>query len=125
MIPTLETRIEELKRLAERAQPGPWTLGYKDGSGKYDEELCKFALVDKDDRCVVHAKLCDSEYEAKFIAASNPDFILKLIAVYERQREALRNIAEIDNETCEPLQWTSRQYALGALDFDPFEREDA
>lgn len=68
--------IEELKRLAEAATPGPWVL---------DELLADFYGFEV--RTSTDGKVCAdaSEQDAAHIAAANPVVVLELI----RQREEL------------------------------------
>ena len=63
--------IEELKRLAEAATPGPWYVGF---FGKF---------------CVVGIGSDMQEPDAKYIAAANPAAVLELIAEVERLQEEL------------------------------------
>lgn len=77
----MKTKIEELKRLAEAATPGPW-----------------FAAISSNMNNSVHVSMgiiCDTGKnidDAAFIAAANPAAVLELIAEVERvtkQREEL------------------------------------
>lgn len=87
-------KLGELKRLAECATEGPWKVGYNDGSGKYDDEKETFALTDANDECVLHARLCDTIWNAAFIAAANPQTVLALIQALEAALEAATEVLE-------------------------------
>lgn len=78
------TNLEELKRLAELATPGPWEW--------WTSNSCK-RLTGRDGRdggvisAVMHARWPDiqvSQENAAFIAAAYPAVVLKLIAEIER-----------------------------------------
>lgn len=89
--------LDELERLTKAATPGPWTIGYSDGSGKFDAEEERFCLVDQPtDDVILHAKLCYREADAQLIAALNPQTALELIRLARlgREREEMLQMQE-------------------------------
>jgi Mg-chelatase subunit ChlI len=80
--------IEEIKRLAEAATPGPWVL---------DELLADFygfevrTSTDEDEKVCADA----SEQDAAYIAAANPAAVLELIRQRDELMEALKDAREM------------------------------
>jgi hypothetical protein len=81
------TTLTELKKLAEEATPGPWDSPQH--SGYAVRNSAGYGII-----------LADCRRTAKFIAAANPQTILKLIELVELQHGALRIEANIyiDND---------------------------
>lgn len=73
--------IEELKRLAEAATPGPW---YAEG-GTINKDVI-YVYSERSDFEVCHGDASDSDY----IAAANPAAILELIRQWDELLAALR-----------------------------------
>lgn len=86
----------ELKKLAEAATPGPWHLddcGYmfiisKPGDGYITRNVCRM------DSSTMSA--FSQKANAAYIAAANPDAILKLLAINAELVEALKKISAIE-----------------------------
>lgn len=73
--------IDELKRLAAKATPGPWVAN-QDGDGS----LCETRRPDGEHYIVIEPAEWD---DAEYIAAVNPQVILGLLASYEHlEKEA-------------------------------------
>lgn len=83
--------LEQLKKKARAATPGPYRAGYDDGSGS------EYVLSDKGPvaktswgcSCCETANTEQQEQDAKLLAAASPDVILDLIARVEGMQEAL------------------------------------
>lgn len=83
-------RIEELKRLAEKATPGPWAYEF---TGEKSNDWCVGQVVGPDDE-LKHGEFVEGDVvvelvamaqdgrlaDARFIAAANPETVLWLIA---------------------------------------------
>lgn len=78
--------IEELKRLAEAATPGPWVL---------DELLADFYGFEV--RTSTDEKVCAdaSEQDAAYIAAANPAAVLELIRQRDELLASLKEVREL------------------------------
>ncbi|MFU3458075.1 hypothetical protein ACM7KX_30010 [Pseudomonas aeruginosa] len=81
----------ELRRLAKAATPGPWTL-YVPEDYQGPEELPGYGVECAEGRAIVWGALepetgCQFDRDAEFIAAANPQAILKLIAEVEHLRK--------------------------------------
>lgn len=96
---TLPQFLQELEEKARAATPGPWgtepgTYGhritYQDSNYDYPSEKWTAYLGTRD-------KLSDSynqwQRDATFIAAANPDTVLRLIEIVRVQQEALEFVA--------------------------------
>lgn len=81
--------IDKLKKIAESASPGPWKIGYHNGSGMYDFSNNTFCLVNVHDDFVLKSSLCNEYEDAKFISEANPETILKLIEVIKMLEKTL------------------------------------
>ncbi|HBO9008113.1 TPA: ead/Ea22-like family protein [Pseudomonas aeruginosa] len=96
----------ELRRLAEAATPGPWTL-YVPEDYQGPEELPGYGVECAEGRAIVWGALepetgCQFDRDAEFIAAANPKTILALLdeidglkAENEVLRGALKQFAEM------------------------------
>ena len=93
----LHEHLASLRQLAEGASPEPWHIGYKDGSGAYSDEG-KFCLSDGNDDCVLHARLADSFFDARFIAASRTA-VPRLCAALEIALVTLHRYGQAEQET--------------------------
>ncbi|MBX6335200.1 hypothetical protein ISD63_00975 [Pseudomonas aeruginosa] len=81
----------ELRRLAKAATPGPWTL-YVPEDYQGPDELPGYGVECAEGRAIVWGALepetgCQFDRDAEFIAAANPQAILKLIAEVEHLRK--------------------------------------
>lgn len=86
--------LSDLKKIISGAQHIlPWTVGYSDGSGKYNEEEEKFCLTSFDN-CVLHAKMCESYGDVKLIEAA-VNQLPRLIAALEVAIGALNSYENI------------------------------
>ncbi len=97
----------ELRRLAEAATPGPWTL-YVPEDYQGPEELPGYGVECAEGRAIVWGALepetgCQFDRDAEFIAAANPNTILALLdeidqlkAENEVLRGALKPFAEFE-----------------------------
>ena len=95
--------LEELKRLAEAATPGPWTC--QEGSTSYpecDDKDFWAAVLSPNGRDVItlyerygakNDDRKDYDFDAAFIAAANPATVLSLINQIEGMRAALEPFA--------------------------------
>lgn len=91
--------MSDLRALAARATPGPWTVGYRDGSG-----MSSIVAEHEWDRLGLDAIVVmggspegDIEYgvtgpDAAWIAACDPDTILALLDRAERAEAALGSL---------------------------------
>lgn len=104
--------IQKLEELAKAATPGPWRYDW----GNWDVECAnknyyRYSIcgLDISDRAICFGseegeekkKLSDHAYgrttsDGEYIAAANPDVILRLLEVIKRQERSLRNIIEAD-----------------------------
>ncbi|MGI0560472.1 ead/Ea22-like family protein [Pseudomonas aeruginosa] len=80
----------ELRRLAKAATPGPWTL-YVPEDYQGPEELPGYGVECAEGRAIVWGALepetgCQFDRDAEFIAAANPQAILRLIEEVEKLR---------------------------------------
>lgn len=90
-------KLTDLRAKAEAATPGPWKADLRTGMAgiypnKYDPN-CMSEVPDKDMICTVDGlcqedehRLMDNQqgYNARYIAAANPQTILKLLDMVER-----------------------------------------
>ena len=101
--------IEELRRLAQAATPGPWKMvPVGDGRQKFavaDSEFLSILTV-MDEGGATFGTVYDDD-DARFIAAANPAAIFELLdrlEAAEKERDALRSkIAEMGRQ--EPVAW--------------------
>lgn len=81
------TNLDELRKKAEAATPGPWRVGTPPPNGEHTIGNMKGLMVAV---ATVGAGLCSLD-NAKYIAAANPAVVLELIAEIERwKKEAAR-----------------------------------
>ncbi len=108
--------LEELKKLAKAATPGPWTSDEHYGCVETAEtpDCC-----DDSDECRVIAKLnytgrccapVKEEFNAAFIAAANPQTVLALLQALEAAMDGLRHVKGGSREL------SIRQHASDTLD---------
>lgn len=105
------TDYTELKRLAEAATAGPWSMcGEADGSQGFEiiqdiwnehgthtgKDVVVYEWSDESDPLgVIHRA------DAEFIAAANPVAVLALIAENERLRVDLKSVVRLNNENAD------------------------
>ncbi|MFK1287947.1 ead/Ea22-like family protein [Pseudomonas aeruginosa] len=104
----------ELRRLAKAATPGPWTL-YVPEDYQGPDELPGYGVECAEGRAIVWGALepetgCQFDRDAEFIAAANPQAILKLIAEVERLRIGLKGDFDLDAW----LEWTREKDQIKA-----------
>lgn len=102
------TDLNELKKLAEAATPGPWSCPIEDHDSiaaqvEFIERPGGLALsavwlasVDQENRGDYDSERCfsqEAENDRRFIAAANPTTVLDLIARLERAEKALEQAA--------------------------------
>ena len=90
------SELDKLEAVRAKATPGPWRVGYSDKSGWYSHDDGEFALVDGDDQCILHAKMCESGADASYIATFNPTLMKALIAELKAARSVLDTIKHIE-----------------------------
>lgn len=90
-----DEELENLKRLAQAATPGPWVTsddGHTISSYHPERGYCiHMGYPDRDAFWAAMHKVYEAD--SRYIAAANPQTILSLIEGYERMREALRPFA--------------------------------
>jgi hypothetical protein len=101
------SKLEHLKALCERATPGPWKVLYKTGADSY---VGNWEINQKAIHCEWHGYVCkvdgqehpSQEMDAEFIAACNPETILKLLSIIEIQGKALEHCYcdDLNMRTC-------------------------
>ncbi|HHN2098504.1 TPA: ead/Ea22-like family protein [Pseudomonas aeruginosa] len=106
----------ELRRLAEAATPGPWTL-YVPEDYQGPEELPGYGVECAEGRAIVWGALepetgCQFDRDAEFIAAANPKTVLALLDEIDglkAEKDALRGAlqAVVDDPT-----WRSNDNTL-------------
>jgi hypothetical protein len=83
--------LDALEAAARAATPGPWQVGYNDGSGRYESDKDEFCITTGHDS-VLHASCLNpecAEDDAAYIAAASPDVILRLTAELRKARETI------------------------------------
>ena len=86
----MNTKVEELRKLAEAATPGPWK---KTKSGEviapYRNRGFASVLCCVDENCGDGAKANLNPVDTDFIAAANPQTVIAMCALLEQMRDAL------------------------------------
>lgn len=90
------TYADECLARAEKATPGPWKVGYEDGSGSFNEERDSFAISStSNSECVFHGKLSDNPHDCEFVAAARtdvPELARRLSLAIESMKVAVKFI---------------------------------
>ena len=85
----------EVKELAEKATPGPWK-SYKGFTPPQSNDFCRLESMNAKSESIVgyifDEPECKGGCDSEFIAAANPEFIIKLIEDWEQMRNELTNI---------------------------------
>jgi hypothetical protein len=81
-------KTDEIKKRLEAATPGPWRVGYNDGSGVYDSNEDTFCISNDLNDCAFHADLSANPNDSVLIAHAPTD-ISNLLQAVEIMREAL------------------------------------
>ena len=93
---TLTQRLEEIALRLEKATPGPWQIGYTDGSGKLDLDEREFCVSAGKSIPVIHANLWsdnDEENSANAgLIANAPADLALLLRIVREQDEALGKV---------------------------------
>lgn len=101
-----DTKLNELKRLARDATPGPWELSENatDAVIVKDEQPWRFASIESSEYYGGNL-ICESATmnNRAFIAAANPDVVLELIAALRLAKAALKEHADLITKTVEEL----------------------
>src|SRR5690606_30906698 len=107
--PAMTVNTQELRELLEKATPGPWFHGAKNGEHKYCvyDKVC---WTDDDGRhgetpnMVVHVSPDDGKYhDAAYIAAANPATVTALLDENEALRGERDVLADILRDALGPL----------------------
>lgn len=87
--------LADLRRLAQRATPGPWRW-FTDMAWRrlHSEAPVNWAVMKPFINEEGRADCCIRERDAAYIAAANPQAVLALLDAYAAAREALRGIIE-------------------------------
>lgn len=127
----MNEELERLKLLAEKATPGPWQHGFRDGSGHTEhtrrhhlpKEGGWILATDEDATTIVAGADCDghptgvyTQHDADFIAAANPKTVLDLLSQIETWREIVRLAYEQEDVAVKP---TLRLNCLRSFGFAP------
>ena len=97
------SKFDELKKLAEAAEPGPW--GYKEDKddGSYYVVSIKNILICGSDGYDQHPP---GSNDTEFIAAANPAAILELLAIQAQLVEALKGL---DDSFCSINEFSTKE----------------
>lgn len=84
--------LSELKKLAQSATPGPWIVGYNDGSGRGYSVDGSFdsIYVTQNGENAVATMFNGSHADAQLIAAMNPSTALRMIELLEEASGFIR-----------------------------------
>jgi len=78
--------IEQLKKLAEQATPGEWRI--EESGDMYDAYAGKLGLLGN----APYSEYAPDIEDARYIVAANPQVILELIAMVERQEAQIKKL---------------------------------
>lgn len=86
-------RLEELRKLAEIATPGPWRWGVDGGGRGGGWKKIMFTEVDGSERGVAW-QVCASK-DAMYIAAVDPNTVIELMDEIECQRDHIDGLRDL------------------------------
>ena len=75
----IKKHLDQIEKCARDATPGPWRVGYNDGSGRYSHG--GYCMTTGDDYMYHTSGCCGTEQDAKHIAQMNPQETLKLVDI--------------------------------------------
>lgn len=91
--PSLAAYCAAVEARVSAATPGPWTLGYDDGSGRWDADERSFCIVGAEELPVLHTEIAHRETDALLIAHAPTD-LTRLLQIVRTLSGALERILE-------------------------------